>query len=323
MTRRSYLDCINAAMREEMERDPSVFLMGEDVSFNFMGSTKGLAEQFGPGRVRNTPISEAGFLGAAAGAAMVGMRPIVDMMIAPFLYPAFDQLVSIIAKSSYLYGGQTHIPVVIRAAMFYNIGTAAQHSDRPIATVMTIPGLKVVVPASPSDAKGLIKTAIRDDDPVIVFEDRSFWAESEDVPDEEYLIPFGQAAVRQAGTDVTIVGIAGGVTAALRAGERLRARGISAEVIDPRTLVPLDLDAILRSVAKTGRLVVVDICHDTCSVASHIAALVAERGFDSLRGPIVRVTTPQIPIPFSPAMERPLFPSADRVEEAAVKLVSR
>ena len=323
MARRSYLDCINAAMREEMDRDPSVFLMGEDVSFNFMGSTKGLAEQFGPERIRNTPISEAGFLGAAAGAAMVGMRPIVDMMIAPFIYPAFDQLVSIIAKSTYLYGGQTHIPVVIRAAMFYGIGTAAQHSDRPIATVMTIPGIKVVVPASPSDAKGLLKTAIRDNDPVIVFEDRSFWGVSEDVPDEEYLIPFGQAAVRETGTDATIVGIAGGVTVALQASERLRARGISAEVIDPRTVVPLDLDAILRSVAKTGRLVVVDICHDTCSVASQIAALVAERGFDSLRGPIVRVTTPQIPIPFSPALERPLFPSADRVEEAVVKLVSR
>ncbi len=323
MARQSYLECITAAMREEMERDPSVFLMGEDVSFNFMGSTKGLAEQFGPERVRNTPISEAGFLGAAAGAAMVGMRPIVDMMIAPFIYPAFDQLVSIIAKSTYLYGGQTNLPLVIRMAMFYGIGTAAQHSDRPISTIMTIPGLKVVVPASPADAKGLLKTAIRDNDPVVVFEDRSFWGVAEDVPEGDYLIPFGEAVVRTAGSDVTIVGIAGGVTAAMKATERLSERGISAEVIDPRTLVPLDIAAILRSVQKTGRLVVVDVCHDTCSVASQISALVAERAFDSLRGPILRVTTPQVPIPFSAALERPLFPNAERVEEAVVKLLER
>jgi pyruvate/2-oxoglutarate/acetoin dehydrogenase E1 component len=323
MTRLSYLKAVNAAIREEMERDPKVFVMGEDVRHNLTGAYGGLPELFGLDRIRNTPITEAGFVGAAAGASMVGMRPIVDMLIAPFMYCAFDQFVSIMAKSTYLYGGQAQLPITVRAPMMYRGGMAAQHSDRPIATFMTIPGLKIMSPTTSRDAKGLWKTAIRDNDPVISFEDNHLWGKRDEVPDEEYLIPFGVADIKGEGSDVTIVAIAGAVILAMEARDRLATRGISAEVLDPRTLVPLDTEAILRSVRKTGRLVVADPCHETCSVASEISAMVAERAFDSLRGPIVRVTTPQIHIPFSPPLETPLYPSADRIEVAAMRLLGR
>jgi pyruvate dehydrogenase E1 component beta subunit len=281
-----------------------------------MGATQGLVEKFGSERVRNTPISEAGFVGAGAGAAMVGMRPVVDIMIAPFLYVAFDQIVSIIAKSTYLYGGQAKVPLTIRAPMLYGRGSAAQHSDRPYPTLMTVPGLKLLVPSTPHDVKGLLKTAIRDDDPVIVFEDGTLWRTQSEIPDDDFVVPLGRAAVRREGTDVSIVAVAGAVRHALAAADEVAADGISAEVIDLRSIVPMDRDTLLESVAKTGRLVLADPAHEMGSVASEIAAVVAEEGFWSLQAPIVRVTTPHTHIPFSSALERPLYPSAARISAA-------
>ena len=286
----TFLEAVAQAQREEMARDESVFLMGEDVSGNVYGSSGGLLDEFGPQRVLDTPICESGFTGVAIGAAMVGMRPIVDYTIASFMYLATDQLVSMAAKSSYMYGGQTHIPAVFRAAMFYNGGIAAQHSDRNYSMYMNVPGLKVVVPSNPYDAKGLLKTAIRDEDPVLIFEDGNLWGQKGEIPDEEYLLPFGQANICHAGSDVTIVAIAARVGESIKAAEALAKEGISAEVIDPRTLVPLDTATILESVAKTGRLLVVDQGHRTCGAAGEIAAMVAEKGFWNLQAPIKRLT---------------------------------
>jgi pyruvate dehydrogenase E1 component beta subunit len=317
----TYLQGIHDAFYEEMERDQRVFLMGEDVGWNILGSSAGLRDRFGAERVRNTPISEAGFVGAAAGAAMVGMRPVVDMLIAPFMYCAMDQIVSVIAKSTYIYGGQARMPVTIRAAMFYANANAAQHSDRPMATFMTVPGLKIVAPTTPGDVKGLLKTAIREDDPVIVFDDCNLWTMTEEIPDGDHLLPLGRAAVRRTGSDVTVIGIAGAVAAAISAADRLADDGVSVEVIDPRSLVPLDVDTILASVAKTGRVVLADPSHRTLSVASEISAIIAEEAFWDLRAPIVRVTTPATHIPFSPPLEEGLYPTADRIVAAVRKVM--
>ena len=318
----TYLEAINEALTEEMERNERVFVMGEDVSWNLMGVTKGLFERFGRERVRDTPISEAGFVGAGAGAAMVGMRPVVHMLIAPFVYVAFDQIVSIIAKSTYLYGGQAKMPITLMAPMLYGRGNAAQHSDRPYSTLMSIPGLKLIAPATPHDAKGMLKAAIRDDDPVISFEDGNLWTQRGDVPDDDYVVPLGVADVKREGDDVTVVALAGAVAHALSAAEELDAEGISAEVIDLRSIVPLDRDTVLTSVDKTGRLVVADPAHEMGSVASEVAAIVAQEGFWSLQAPITRVTTPHTHIPFSVDLERPLYPSADRIASAARQLMA-
>jgi acetoin:2,6-dichlorophenolindophenol oxidoreductase subunit beta len=318
----NYLQAINEALMEEMERDETVFVMGEDVGWNLTGATGGLLQKFGKERVRNTPISEAGFVGAAVGAAMVGMRPVVDMLIAPFVYVAFDQIVSIMAKSTYLYGGQAKVPVTIRAPMLYGSGSAAQHSDRPYATLMSIPGIKLIAPATPQDVKGLLKSAIRDDDPVMCFEDGSAWNQHGEVPDDDYLIPLGRAEVKREGTDVTIVAVAGAVRHALGAAEQLAQEGVAAEVVDLRSIVPMDRQTILASVAKTGRLVIADPAHEMGSVASEVSAVVAQEGFRSLRGPIVRVTTPHTHIPFSAALEKPLYPNADKIASAARRVIS-
>ena len=318
----TYLEALNEAMSEEMQRDEKVFVMGEDVGWNLLGATAGLLNKFGPERVRNTPISEAGFVGAGAGAAMVGMRPVVDMLIAPFVYVAFDQIVSIIAKSTYLYGGQAKMPIVLRAPMLYNAGNAAQHSDRPYPAFMGIPGLKLIAPSTPYDAKGMLKAAIRDDDPVISFEDWTLTGLRGEVPDDDYIVELGKAAIKREGTDVTIVAIAGSVPHAVTAAERLEHAGVSAEVIDLRSIVPMDREAILASVEKTGRLVVADPAHEMGSVASEISAIVAQEGFWNLRAPILRVTTPHTHIPFSATLERPLYPNADKITAAAQRLMA-
>ena len=316
MTTISYLQAVREAQLEEMRRDERVFIMGEDVAWNMLGSTEGFVEEFGPERVRNTPITEAAFTGAAAGAAMVGMRPIVDLMLTSFMYCAMDQIISIISKSTYLYGGQASLPLTIRASMFYGGSNAAQHSDRPIAPFMASPGLKIIAPSSPYDAKGLLKAAIREDDPVISFEDGTLWTTTGEVPDEDYIVPLGQADVKREGSQVTVVAISGAVRAALAAADQLASEGVSVEVVDPRSLVPMDYDTILSSVAKTGRLVVADPSHRTCSPAAEIAATVAEDGFWSLQAPIVRVTTPDTHIPFSPPLEAQLYPGPDRIAAA-------
>jgi pyruvate dehydrogenase E1 component beta subunit len=313
----TFLQGIVEALTEEMERDESVFVMGEDVAWNILGDGKGLVEKFGVERVRNTPISEAGFVGAGAGAAMVGMRPVVHMLIAPFMYVAFDQIVSIIAKSTYTYGGQARLPITLRAPMMYGVGNAAQHSDRPYATLMTIPGLKLIAPATAHDAKGMLKAAIRDDDPVVTFEDVNLWRQRSEVPDDDDLIvPIGKAVIRREGTDVTIVTVAGALLHGLAAAGQLSAEGVSAEVIDLRSIVPMDVETILESVSKTGRLVIADPAHEMGSVASQVAARVAEDGFWSLQAPIVRVTAPHSHVPFNAQLEALVFPNADRIASA-------
>ena len=310
----SYIDAICEAQKEEMQRDESVILIGEDIGL--FGSAE-LRGQFDKKRLRCAPISENSFTGMAVGAALTGLRPIVDLTIASFSYLASDQIINQASKLRYMTGGQVQVPVVIRMCMFYNISTAAQHSDRPYPFFMNNPGLKIVAPATPADMKGLLKAAIRDDDPVLVFEDVNLWAKKAPVSDDpELLIPLGQAEIKQTGSDVTLVSIGACLAKALSAAKKLAQQGVSVEVIDPRTLVPLDTDTILRSVAKTGRLVIVDNAHRSNSAASEIAAIVSEHGFDSLRKPIQRVTTPNIHIPFSTALEKDIYPSEQNIINA-------
>lgn len=318
----SYLGAIGAAQREAMEADERVVIIGEDVEANVYGTTgagksrkdKGdFLEMFGSDRIRNTPISEEVIVGAAAGAAMTGLRPIVDLSYSSFLYMAMDQFVNQVAKNRYMFGGQASMPVVFRSAMFYGLNTGAHHSDRPYPMFMNVPGLKIMVPASPTDAKGLLRTAVDLDDPVLTFEACTLWGLKEDVPEEEYKIPFGVGRTAREGADVTVVAIASAVPEALAAADRLAEEGLSVEVIDPRTLVPLDVDLIVRSVQKTGRLVVADPAHRTCGAAAEISAIVAEEAFESLRAPIVRVATPDTQIPFSPALEKQLYPSSSTI----------
>jgi pyruvate/2-oxoglutarate/acetoin dehydrogenase E1 component len=237
------------------------------------------------------------------------------------MYVAWDQIVNHAAKNRYLFGGQASIPMVLRAAMKYANATAAQHSDRPYPQLMNVPGLKIVVPTTPADALGLLKSAIRDDDPVVYFEPLALWGAKGEVPEGEHLVPLGKAAMRREGTDATVVAIGDAVAAALRAAENLAAEGVEVEVIDPRTLVPLDKSAILDSVAKTGRLVVADPAHKTCGAAAEIAAIVADEGFASLQAPIARVVAPDVHPPFSQALEKLMYPSPDRIASAVRKLV--
>ena len=323
MARLSFIEAVRTAQFEEMKRDPRVFMMGEDLACNMFGTTTGFVEAFGKHRVRDTPISENGFVGAGAGASMVGMRPIVDLTIASFAFPAMDQICSIVAKSRYLYGAQAKLPLVIRMCMIYGNGNAAQHSDRPYAMFMNMPGLKIILPSNPRDMKGLLKSAIRDDDPVLSFEDASLWSGKAEVPDDEdFLVPIGVADIKREGADVSVIGIGPGVPMALAAAKALEGEGISVEVVDPRTLVPLDRATILASVRKTGRAVVVDNAHLTCSAASEISATIAEHAFGALKAPIVRVTTPDVHIPFSPAMEKALYPNKDKVIAAIRSVMS-
>ena len=311
----TYLQAIAEAQAEEMRRDPTVFVMGTDVETRLFGTGDEVAE-FGNERVRNAPISEAGITGAAVGAAMAGMRPIVNLSIAPFVYPAADQLISMLAKSQYLYGGQTKMPVVVRCVMYYSASNAAQHSDRPYPMFMGVPGLKIIAPATAYDMKGLLKAAIRDDNPVLCFEDQTRAGSRSAVPDDDYVVPLGVADVKREGSDVTVVAVSGAVDHAVKAAEMLAGDGISVELIDPRTLVPLDHAANLQSVSTTGRLVVVDPACRTCSAASEISAIVAEEGFWDLRSPILRVTTPDVHVPFSRQLELGLYPTKERIVEA-------
>jgi pyruvate dehydrogenase E1 component beta subunit len=322
-----YIEAINEAIREEMERDPQIFLMGTDVSFAISGVGGlgrrigiGFTELFGTERVRDTPLSENAFLGAAVGAALVGMRPIVEMNNASFLWMAMDQLVSQTAKDHYLFGGQATIPLVVRSYMIINGHAASHHTDRPYPAVMNVPGLKVVCPTTPYNAKGLWKTAIRDNNPVCVFEDMRSFSQNGEVPEEEFLIPFGQPEVVLEGKDLTLVTIFTR-REGLQAADQLKNENIDVELIDPLTLVPLGIEVILESVRKTGRLIIADVAHDTCSAASHIAALVAEKGFSYLRAPIKRVCTPDIHIPFASNLESLVFPTVEKIVAAAKAVV--
>jgi len=309
----TYFQAIFEAHQEEMQRDERVVMIGEDIS---LYTKSGILDGSLADRIYSAPISENGFCGMGVGAAMTGLRPVVDLTIASFIYLAMDQIVNQAAKIRYMTGGQATIPVVFRASMWHDGSNAAHHSDRPYPLLMNSPGLRVAVPATATDVKGLIKSAIRDDDPVVLFEDNSLWFRSGPVPEGEHLTPLGVAETRRSGTDVTMVAIGSSQQEALEAAEVLAAEGTSVEVIDPRTLVPLDEPAILGSLERTGRLVIVDPANRTCGAASEIAAIAAERAFHSLKAPIARVTTPDVPIPFSPTMEEPLYPRKDAIVEA-------
>ena len=321
MATKTYIQAIAEATIEEMERDKSVFTMGEDLRHSVYGATAGLVERFGEDRVLDTPLSENGFFGAALGASLCGMRPIVET-VTSFLWVGMDQLISQAAKMRYMFGGQAELPVTFRVRMFYARGASAHHSDRNYPVFMNTPGLKIICPSNAYDAKGLMKTAVRDNDVCLLFEDgiaissRTEVPDNADLPNGELLVPFGVANIVQPGSDVTIVGIAGGVQHAIDAAKVLEAEGVSSEIIDPRTLVPLDTETILKSVAKTGRLVVVDPAHKMCSAGSEIAAIVAQEGFWDLQAPIQVVASEQVNVPYSPALEPLIYPTPEKVVSA-------
>ena len=314
MPEMTYADALNIAIKEEMRRDESVFIMGESIRGGIYGVTGGLSQEFGD-RVVDTPLSENGFMGAAVGAAAVGMRPIVQSL-ASFMWVAMDQMVSQAAKMRFMFGGQVNLPIVYRWGMIYGANSAAHHTDRPYPMIMNMPGLKIVIPSSPADAKGLLKTSIRDNDPVMFFEDNSLTGIRGEVDEGDYTVPLGVADVKNEGTDVTVVALSGMVLRAMAVAEALDEEDISVEVIDPRTLVPLDTKTILDSVEKTGRLVIVDPAHKSCSVASEISAIVAQEGFWSLQSPIQRVASMDCHFPFSPALESEVFPNEDKITDA-------
>jgi acetoin:2,6-dichlorophenolindophenol oxidoreductase subunit beta len=308
---------VNEAISEEMRRDPTVFLMGEDVAeagtpFKVLS---GLVQEFGSERVVDTPISEPGFMGIAVGAAMTGSRPIVDLMFGDFLFLAMDQLCNQAAKTHYMSGGKLKAPLVLRTNLGATRRSAAQHSQSLHALVAHIPGVKVALPSSAYEAKGLMKTAIRDDNPVVIFEDKLMYQDKAPVPEEEYLIPFGVANVVREGSDVTIVATSSMVQVARQAAEMLAEEGISAEVIDPRTIVPLDEETILASVRKTGRAVIVDEGHQSFGVTAEIASRIYEKAFYYLDAPVQRVGAMDVPIPFSPPLEDLTVPSPKVVVE--------
>ena len=314
MPEMTYADALNIAIKEEMRRDESVFIMGESIRGGIYGVTGGLSQEFDD-RVIDTPLSENGFMGAAVGAAAVGMRPIVQSL-ASFMWVAMDQMVSQAAKMRFMFGGQVNLPIVYRWGMIYGANSAAHHTDRPYPMIMNMPGLKIVIPSSPADAKGLLKTSIRDNDPVMFFEDNSLTGIRGEVDEGDYTVPLGVADVKHEGTDVTVVALSGMVLRAMAVAEALDEEDISVEVIDPRTLVPLDTKTILDSVEKTGRLVIVDPAHKSCSVASEISAMVAQEGFWSLQSPIQRVASMDCHFPFSPALESEVFPNEDKITDA-------
>jgi pyruvate/2-oxoglutarate/acetoin dehydrogenase E1 component len=312
---------LNQALREEMQRDPNVFLIGEEIGIwgaggGIFGVTLNLIKEFGPERVRDTPISEEAIAGLACGAAVTGMRPVAELMYVDFAALAMDPIVNQAAKLRYMFGGKAKVPMVIRAQEGAGRGNAAQHSQSLEAWFMHVPGLKVVVPSTPYDGKGLLKTAIRDDNPVIFLEHKALYATKGEVPTEEYTIPFGVADVKREGTDVTVVGIHTMVHRALAAAEKLAAEGISVEVIDPRTLVPLDVETIVASLRKTKHLVIAHEAVERGGAAGEIAMQVMDRAFDYLDAPIKRVCGRNVPIPYNLALERLAIPQEEDVIDA-------
>jgi pyruvate/2-oxoglutarate/acetoin dehydrogenase E1 component len=313
---------VNEALAEELRRDERVFVIGEDVAeagtpFKVLS---GLVEEFGPERVVDSPISEAGITGLAVGAAMTGMRPVVDIMFGDFLTLVMDQLANQAAKTHYMSGGRLSVPLVLRTTLGATRRSAAQHSQSLQAWVAHVPGLKVVLPSTPADAKGLLKSAIRDDNPVVFIEDKMDWRVTGAVPAGEHTVPLGVADVKRAGDDVTLIATSSMVRVCLEAAELLAADGISAEVVDPRTLVPLDEDALVRSAEKTGRAVVVDEGHRRYGVTAELASVVAERAFYHLDAPVRRLGALDVPVPFSPPLEDETVPTAERVAAAAREL---
>lgn len=312
----TFLQAMSEALKEEMRRDDRVFVMGEDVRTAPFGTTAGFLEEFGRDRVLDTPISEAGFVGASVGAAASGLRPVVDMAMVSFMFVAMDQFINQAAKMRYMSGGQVSLPVVYLAITGAGGNMAAQHSQSIHPLLMNVPGLKVVFPSTPYDAKGLFKTSVRDDNPVIFLWHFSLGHTTGQVPEEEYLIPLGKGDIKHQGSDVTIFAVGSMVPKALAASDELQKEGVSVEVIDPRSLVPMDKEILLSSLKKTGRLVVVDEAHRTCGTAAEVVAIASEEGFKFLKAPTRRVTTIDVPIPFSPPPEEYILPSKEKIVEA-------
>ncbi|MBI2305119.1 MAG: alpha-ketoacid dehydrogenase subunit beta [Chloroflexi bacterium] len=333
--RLTYIQAVNEALRQEMRRDPSIILMGEDIAGGAgreeqgivdawggpFGVTKGLIQEFGAERVRDTPISEMGFIGAAVGAAMTGLRPVVELIFSDFLGVALDQIMNQAAKMRYLLAGEVKVPLVIRTtfgasltgSQYLGGGTGPQHSQALYAPLVHIPGLKCIAPSNAYHAKGLYAAAIRDDNPVVIFDHKLLYPQHVPVPEEAYTLPIGRAEVRREGRDVTLVGISRMVDVCLEAASALAQEGIQAEVIDLLSLSPLDEEAVLGSLARTKRLVIVDESYPRCSVAGDIAALAADKGFDFLDAPVKTVTSPHAHIPYSSALEELYLPNAARV----------
>lgn len=308
---------LTEALTLEMERDSTVYLAGEDLwgggNGGVFGVTESVYQRFGPERVRDTPISETAILGSAVGAAMAGLRPVVEIMFIDFIGVCFDELMNQAAKLRYMTGGKVRIPLVVRSCDGAGFSAAAQHSQSLEALFAHIPGLKTVIPSTPADAKGLLASAVRDDNPVMFLEHKTLYAMEGEVPEGEHLVPLGTAEVKREGDDVTIVAWSAMVHQALAAAELLGADGIESEVIDLRSLVPLDKTTILESVSKTHRLVIVHEAVRTGGFGAEIAASVAEEGFDLLDAPVVRVTAPNTPVPFSPVLEAAFLPNAEKI----------
>ncbi|NPC91880.1 alpha-ketoacid dehydrogenase subunit beta [Bacillus sp. WMMC1349] len=338
MTRQlSMSSALNEALKLAMKKDDHVILMGEDVAGGadvdhlhddeawggVLGVTKGLVQEFGRDRVLDTPISEAGYIGAAIAAASTGIRPVAELMFNDFIGCCLDQVLNQGAKFRYMFGGKAEVPITIRTTHGAGFRAAAQHSQSLYALFTSIPGLKVIVPSSPYDAKGLLLAAIEDQDPVIFFEDKTLYNMTGDVPEDYYTLPIGKADLKRAGSDVTIFAVGKQVQTALQAAEQLSKQGIEAEVIDPRSLSPLDEEAILASVEKTNRLVIVDEANPRCGIAADIAGLVADQGFDTLDAPIKRVTAPHTPVPFSPQLEDIYLPTPEKVINTVLELLGK
>jgi pyruvate dehydrogenase E1 component beta subunit len=316
----TYSQALNEALREEMLRDPAVFLIGEDLIQPTYGVTRGLYEEFGPQRVICTPISEAAIAGAATGAAVVGARPVAEIMYSDFSTIAMDQIVNQAAKMRYMFGGKARVPWVMRMTTGAGRGNAAQHMQSLEAWFVHVPGLKVVLPSTPYDAKGLLKSAIRDDNPVIFLEHKLLYATKGPVPEGEYTVPLGQADIKRPGEHVTIVATSRQVLFALEAADKLAEEGISAEVIDPRSLMPLDKETILESVKRTHRAVIVHEAVERGGVANWIASIIQEEVFDYLDAPVVRVCGENVPIPFAQNLEAAAIPNPERIAAAVRKI---
>jgi len=320
MARKRYTHAINEALIEEMSRDPKVIVYGEDVELAIMGDTKGLLDKFGRERIRNTPICEATLTGMAVGAAAAGCRVVVHMMFSNFIYTGFDAIANQMAKLHLMTGGQAVMPITIIAAYGGGGSNAAQHSDSGYPVLVNLGGVNVAMPATPADAKGLLKTAIRGNNPTFFMEAIGRGGEQGEVPDGDYTVPFGKAATVREGKDVTIIAIGSMLKPTLEAAKKLEAAGIDAHVVDPRTLVPLDEESLIAAARKTGRVVVVDEARDRCSAASHIAAVLADKAFGHLKAPVKRVTVPNVCMPYAPNAERRMIPDADRIARTATEI---
>jgi len=311
---------LNEALRLEMRRDPNVVVFGENVTSGWRAATKGLLGEFGRERVRDAPITETAFIGAGVGAAILGLRPVVELMLVDFGLVAMDQLLNQMAKTRYMSGGAVKVPMTVRAIYGAGTSSGATHSETLYSLFAHMPGVKVVAPSNPYDAKGLLISCVRDDDPQLFMEHRLLYDVAGHVPEDSYTVPLGAANLLREGSDVTVVATGLMVREAMEAADELR-RDVSVEIVDPRTLVPLDEEAILRSLRKTGRLVVVDEDYERCGFSAEVAAIAAEKGFRHLEAPVARVATPNVPLPYNPNLEKHVLPGREKVIRAIRNLV--